>query len=76
MQIVRKMMMNFRKQLLTRSSMLVYLSLCLSTLGRYGFERSLWRHSLMSAGALVLIAAMMFLFIDMRKGSHACVAAR
>jgi hypothetical protein len=76
MQIVRKMMLNFRKQLLTRSSLLVYISLCLTTAGRYAFDRGVWRHSLMSAGALVLIAAMMFLFIDKRKRSYACDAAR
>jgi hypothetical protein len=61
--------MNSRKQALTRSSLLVYISLSLSLAGRYAFDRGVWRHTLMSAGAVVLIAAMMFLFIDMRKGS-------
>ena len=76
MQIVRKIMKDLRKQFLTRSSLLVYFSLCLSTAGRYTFDRIAWRHTFMSAAALVLIAAMMFLFIDMRKGSHACVTSR
>jgi hypothetical protein len=76
MQIVRKMMKNLRKQFLTRSSFLVYVSLCLTTAGRYAFDRDPWRHTFMSAAALALTAAMMFLFIDMRKRSHACVATR
>jgi hypothetical protein len=69
-------MKNFQKQLLTRASLLVYFSLCLSTAGRYTFDRVAWRHTFMSAAALALIAAMMFLFIDMRKGTNECVAER
>jgi hypothetical protein len=66
-----KSMTYSRKQALTRSSLLVYISLSLSLAGRYAFDPGYLRHTLMSAGAVVLIAAMMFLFIDMRKGNGA-----
>jgi hypothetical protein len=66
--------MNLRKQALSRSSILVYVSLCLSTLGRFGFDRGVLKHTLMESGALVLIAATIFLFFDMRHGNDECVA--
>jgi hypothetical protein len=68
--------MNYRKQVFSRASLLVYLSLALSLAGRYAFDRSYWRHSLIGMASLVLTAAMVMLFFDMRENRADCVAAR
>ena len=68
------MMMNFRKAALARASLLVWFSLSLSLIGRYGFDRSDVRHGLMAAATGVLSVATVVLVLDMRKGNDVCPA--
>ena len=72
MQIVEDMMMNFRKTALTLASLLVWVSLSLSLIGRYGFDAGNARHGLMAAATGVLSVATVVLILDMRKGNDAC----
>jgi hypothetical protein len=76
MQTVEEIMMNFRKAAIARSSLLVWISLSLMLVGRYGFEGGLGRHGLMSLGEAVLAAAMVVLIFDLRKSREVCVAGR
>jgi len=64
------------KTFYTRSASLVYLSVCLSALGRFVFHEGALSHNLKVAGAVTLFAATMFLFLDRRKGSNVCANAR
>jgi len=60
----------------TRSASLVYISVCLSALGRFVFHDAAWSHCLMVASAVALFAGTMFLFLDRRNGSNVCANAR
>jgi hypothetical protein len=73
--LMRKQM-NFRKQALSRASRLTYLSLSLSLVGQNVFDRGYWRHTLMSVAALILLAAIVTFFLDMRKGRAHCAPRR
>jgi len=64
------------KAFYTRSASLVYLSVCLSALGRFVFHESASSHNLRIAGAVTLFAGTMFLFLDRRKVSNVCANAR
>jgi hypothetical protein len=76
MQIVEEVMMNFRKAARTRSSMLVWASLSLSSIGRYGFDRGTVQQGFLSAGVAALAAATILPIFDMRKGNRLCVIGR
>ena len=76
MQIVEEMMMDFRKAALARSSLMVGVSLSLSLVGRYGFDRGFGRHGFMAASAAVLAAATMMLIFDLRKSNTVCAVGR
>ncbi len=72
MQIVEDIMMNFRKAALARASLLVWFSLSLSLIGRYGVDGGDVRHGLMAAATGVLSVATVVLILDLRKGNDAC----
>ena len=72
MQIDEDMMMNFRKAALTRASLLVWFSLSLSLIGRFGVDGGDVRHGLMAAATGVLSVATVVLILDMRKGNDVC----
>jgi len=64
------------KAFYTRSASLVYLSVCLSALGRFVFHEGPLSHNLMLAGTVSLFAGTIFLFLDRRKVSNICANAR
>ena len=76
MQTVEEMMMDFRKAVIARSSLLVWVSLSLMLVGRYGIDGGFGRKGFMSVGEAALAAATIMLIFDLRKANRVCAVGR